>query len=83
MKRIGVIGIVIKGDKSVSVELQKLLNEYNQIIVGRMGVPDRVSDVSAISLIVKGNTEEINALCGRLGRLDNVKVKSALTSVEI
>lgn len=83
MLRIGVIGIVIKGDKSVSVQLQKLLNEYSEIIIGRMGVPDKESKVSAISVIVKGSSEQINALSGRIGRLDNVNVKSAITAVEI
>ncbi|HHU42898.1 MAG: CopG family transcriptional regulator [Bacillota bacterium] len=83
MTRIGVIGIVVEGDRTVSIELQKILSDFNQIIIGRMGVPDQSSDISAISLIVKGKNEEINALSGRIGRLRNVKVKSALTSVEI
>lgn len=83
MKRVGVIGLVIKGDKSISIELQKLLNEYGEIITGRMGVPDRESGVSAIALIVKGTSEEINALSGRLGRLPNINVKAAVTAAEI
>ncbi len=83
MKRIGVIGIVVKGNRSISVELQKLLTEYSDIIIGRMGVPDRQSCVSAISIIVKGSTEEINALGGKIGRLNNINVKSAITAVEI
>lgn len=83
MKRIGVIGLVIKGDRGVAIELQKLLGEYGDIIIGRMGVPDRESGVSAMALIVKGSSEEINALGGRIGRLENVTVKSAVTAVEI
>ena len=83
MKRIAVIGIVIKGDRKVSIELQKLLNEYSDIIIGRMGVPIKDFQISAISIIVEGTTEEINALSGKIGRLNNVNVKSAITSVEI
>ncbi len=79
MKRIGVIGIVIN-DKSVTVEMQKLLSEFSDIIVGRMGVPHK--NVSAISLIVEGTTERISALTGKLGKM-NLIVKSALTSYEI
>lgn len=79
MKRIGVIGIVIN-DKSVTVEMQKLLSEFSDIIVGRMGVPRK--NVSAISLIVEGTTERISALTGKLGKM-NLIVKSALTSYEI
>ena len=83
MARIGVIGIVVKGERTVSVEIQKILNNHNDIIIGRMGVPNKESNVSAISLIVKGSNEEINALSGKIGRLNNVNVKSAITSIEI
>lgn len=83
MKRIGVIGIVIKGDRSVSVQVQEILSGFGELIVGRMGVPSKENNVYAISVIVSGSNEEINALSGKLGRLDNVNVKSAITSVEI
>lgn len=83
MKRIGVIGIVVRGDRNISIELQRILCTHSNIIIGRMGVPDKESLVSAISVIVKGSPEEINALCGKIGRLDNINVKSAITAVEI
>ena len=38
-QRIGVVGIVLKGDKNVAVEMQKVLSEFADIIIGRMGVP--------------------------------------------
>lgn len=81
MKRIGVVGIVVTGDKSISVEMQKLLSEFGDIIIGRMGIPKE--DVSAISLIVEGTPERISALTGRLGKFEQLKIKSALTSFEI
>lgn len=83
MKRIGVIGIVIKGHREVAVKLQEILSEYGDAIVGRMGVPDRENGIYAISVIVKGEGEVINALAGKLGRLENTNVKSAITSVEL
>lgn len=79
MKRIGVIGIVIC-DKTITIEMQKLLSEFSDIIIGRIGVPR--NNVSAISLIVEGTTERISALTGKLGKM-NLIVKSALTSYEI
>lgn len=81
MKRIGVVGIVVAGDKSVTVEMQKLLSEFSDIIIGRMGVPR--PEASAISLIVEGTVERISALCGKLGKFPELNVKSALTSFEI
>lgn len=82
MKRIGVVGIVIEGNRDVAMEVQKILSENGDIILGRMGIPDREDNISAISLIVKGESERISALTGKLGRLERVNVKSALTSVE-
>lgn len=80
MKRIGVVGIVIK-DRAVSVEMQKVLCEFGDIIVGRMGVPHEGANV--ISLIVEGSVERLSALTGRIGKFPEVAVKSALTTVEV
>ena len=81
MKRIGVIGIVVE-NRSVVSDVQNLLSELSEIILGRMGIPDRESGISAISLIKKGSVEEISALTGKLGKNRNISVKSALTGVE-
>lgn len=83
MKRVGVIGIITKNNADAGVQIQKLLSEYQDIIIGRMGVPDRINGINAISIIVEGENERLSALSGKLGRLDNVSVKSAITSVEI
>ena len=82
MKRIGVIGIVVE-DRSVVSDVQNLLSEFSEIILGRMGIPDRESGISAISLIIKGSVEEISALTGKLGKIRNISVKSALTGVDL
>lgn len=82
MKRIGTIGIVIE-NRNIVLDVQTLLSEYSDIILGRMGVPDKESGISAISLIVKGSLEQISALTGKLGKLEGLSVKSALNSVDI
>lgn len=83
MIRIGVIGIVLTRDKDSAMAIQNLLSSYSEIIVGRMGVPDKESGISAISVIVKGTNEQICALTGKLGKLNNVFVKSAVTALEV
>ncbi len=84
MNRLGIIAIIVKCTNNCApLEIQKLLSSYANIIIGRMGVPDRESGYNTISLIVKGSLESISALSGKLGKLENVAVKSALTSVEI
>ena len=84
MRRLGIIAIIVKyGNDKAPLEIQKLLSSYSRIIIGRMGVPDKDSGYNTISIIVKGSVEDISALSGKLGKLENVSVKSALTSVEI
>lgn len=82
MDKIGVIGIIIT-DRKVVQNVQALLSEYSDIILGRMGIPDREHGIQAISLVVEGGNEKISALSGKLGRLQNVVVKSAVTNIEI
>ena len=81
MKKIGVVGIVLKGDKAVAVEMQKVLSDFADMIVGRMGVPRQ--EANAIALIVEGSQERISALTGKLGRFESLSVKSAITSFEL
>lgn len=82
MKKTGVIGIVLKAGRERVEKVQSLLSDYGDIIVGRMGIPDKTTGINTISLIVNGDTEKISALCGKLGRIEEVNVKSALISVE-
>lgn len=77
-KRIGVIGIVIE-DRNITARLNTILHDYSDIILGRMGLPYKERNISVISLIVEGSTDEIGALTGKLGNLPGVNVKSALS----
>lgn len=77
-KRLGVVGIVVE-DTSAANEINAILHDAAGIIIGRMGIPHRERGVSVLSLIVDGSTDEISALTGRLGRVPNTLVKTALT----
>lgn len=81
--RIAVVGIVIEKDRSASKKVNEILSQYGDCIVGRMGVPDSADDVYVISIIMKASTETISSMTGKLGRIENVTVKSAVTSVEV
>lgn len=81
MKRIGVVGIVLKGDRETVMEMQSVLSDFADIIVGRMGVPRK--EVNAIALIVEGSPERVSALTGRLGKFPSLLVKSAMTAFEV
>lgn len=81
--RIGVMGIIIEKDRSMAQEVQRILSAHAELIMARTGLPDRENGIYVISLIVRGTNEKISALAGKLGKLPNVKVKSAVTDAEI
>lgn len=62
-KRVGVVGIVIEEFESSS-KVNDILHQFADIIVGRMGVPYREKEISVISIIVDGTSDEISAMTG-------------------
>ncbi len=58
--------------------VNQILSDHGEIIVGRMGLPYRDRNLSLISLIVDGTTDELGALTGKLGMLVGVNVCSSL-----
>lgn len=77
-KRIGVVGIVIENIENAS-KVNDILHSFGNIIVGRMGLPYKEKNMSVISLIVDGTSDEISAMTGKLGKVQGVNVKSAIT----
>lgn len=77
--KLAVIGIIIQGDRSIAENVNSILSSFGEYIVCRMGVPDRVNKIFVISVIVRASLEIISSMNGKLGKLKNVKVKSAVT----
>lgn len=80
LKRVGVVGIVIKNPEIVVDKVNSIISGFRHIIIGRMGIPRPEEQVGVIALIIEGTTDEIGALTGKLGNLPGVTVKSALTA---
>lgn len=74
-KRIAQIGIIVENMDSVE-RINKLLHEYGENIVGRMGIPFREKDISIISIVIHAQQDIISTLAGKLGMLDGVNVKT-------
>jgi putative iron-only hydrogenase system regulator len=77
-KRIGTITILVL-DRSRSAEINQIISEFSDIVLCRQGLPFHQRPVAVISLIVEGLPDRINALTGRLGRLQGVESKAVLT----
>ncbi len=73
--RIAIIGIIVQNRQSAE-EINSLLHEYGEYIIGRMGLPYRERDLSVISIIIDAPADIIGALSGKLGMLKDVNVKT-------
>lgn len=78
--RVAVIGIIVEKPESVE-ELNHILSEYRDYIIGRMGLPYQKKNISCITVILDAEQNIINSLCGKLGRLDGVSSKAAFSNV--
>ena len=77
-KRIGTITILVL-DRTRSAEINQIISDFSDIVLCRQGLPFHQRPVAVISLIVEGTPDRINALTGRLGRLQEVESKVVLT----
>ena len=79
--RLGFIGIVIE-DLSQAPRVNQVISQYQDIVTGRIGVPDHERQMAVIGLLIRGNNERVGACTGRLGNIPGVQVKSAMTKME-
>lgn len=78
--RIAIIGIIVEETQHVD-ELNRVLHEYGQYIVGRMGIPYRKRGVSIISVAMEAPQDQINALSGKLGKIPGISSKTAYSQL--
>ena len=78
--RVAVISIIVENDSSTA-ELNNLLSNFSDYVIGRMGVPYKERGVRLISVAVDAPQDKIAALSGRIGSLDGVSVKTAYASI--
>ena len=80
--RIAVIAILVKAHSDSIPQINVLLSEYSDFIVGRMGIPYHQKDVNIISVAIDAPQDDISTLSGKLGRLQDVSVKTAYAPQE-
>lgn len=78
--RVAVISIIVEESDSAR-EINGLLHEYGEYIVGRMGIPYRARGIHIISVVIDAPQDAISALSGKLGRLPGVSTKTAYSNV--
>ena len=76
--RLGTVGIVVDDPESTP-QINAILHQYADIIVGRLGIHFSRPGVSIISLAVDGSMDAISGMTGGLGLLRGVSVKAAIS----
>ena len=72
--RVAVISIIVTDSGKID-QLNDLLHEYSEYILGRMGIPYREKNLNIISIAIDAPMDRINSLSGALGRLDGISAK--------
>lgn len=80
-ERIGFIGIVID-EMSQTGRVNQVVSQYQDLVTGRIGVPDHEKNRAVIGLLIKGSDAQVGAFTGKLGNIPGVQVKSAMTKSE-
>lgn len=78
--RIAVISIILE-KRDASEDVNSLLSEYGEYIIGRMGIPYRERGVNIISVVLDAPQDKIATLSGKIGNLPGVSAKTAYSKI--
>ena len=78
--RVAVMSIIVENGDMVE-NLNAILHEYGEFIIGRMGIPYRKRKVNIIAIALDAPQNTISALSGKIGSLNGISVKTAYSSV--
>lgn len=79
--RVALIGIMVENLDSIET-MNRILHEYGQYIIGRMGLPYRERGLSIISIVLDAPMNQISSLSGKLGMLDGISTKTIYQSLK-
>ena len=78
--RIAAVTIIVEQIESAQ-QLNQILSEYGQYMIGRFGIPYRERGVNIICVVVAAPQDKISALSGKIGRLPGVTAKTTYSNV--
>ena len=76
--RVAIIGIIVENPESVEA-LNSILHDYSSYIISRMGLPYRQKNINIISIAIDAPVDIINALTGKIGKLNGVSSKAVFS----
>ncbi len=78
--RVAVMSIIVE-DGDMVEQLNGILHQYREYVIGRMGIPYPKRNISIISVALDAPQNTIAALSGKVGNLRGVCVKTAYSGV--
>ena len=78
--RLAIIAIIVEEIEQTE-RLNKILHDYSQYIIGRMGIPYQKKNVNVISVVVDAPNDIIGAISGKLGMIENITVKTVYSKL--
>lgn len=77
--RVAIIAIIVE-DPASAENVNAVLHEYKDAVIGRMGIPYKAKGINIISIAVDATQNDINSLAGKIGRLDGVSAKTVYSA---
>ena len=78
--RVAVMGIILDTRESAE-QLNSILHDYGDFIIGRMGIPYKPKNINIVSISIDAPQDTISALAGKLGNIEGISVKTAYSNV--
>ncbi len=78
--RVAVISIIVEKKDQIE-DLNRLLHEYGDYVIGRMGLPYKAKNINIICVAIDAPQDTINALTGSLGKLEGITAKTVYSKV--
>lgn len=77
-KRLGTISIILDRHLAPLADINELIVQFGDCVIGRFGLPYPERGVSIITLITESSVERLSAFTGKIGKLPGVQVKSLM-----
>jgi putative iron-only hydrogenase system regulator len=79
--RVAIIAIIVENTDRAE-ELNHILHDYREYVIGRMGVPYHKKRVNIISIAVDAPQDITSAISGKIGKLSGVTVKTVYANID-
>ena len=80
--RVAIIAIVVE-EAERAEELNHILHEYRQYVIGRMGIPYEKKGISLISVAVYAPQDIISTISGKIGNIPGISAKAVCSKTGV